>query len=216
MNHENAHITPEEARRRLHRQYLLPSVVLGLAAFLIVVSVFFPYWTMTLEAPQYPKGLEIQLYVNHMTGDVAEIDGLNHYIGMRPLGEAASLERATSLFAIVALSLVSLSVIFVHNKWAALIAFPALVYPAVFLGDLFFWLMLFGQNLDPTAALSSSVDPFTPPLIGSKQIANFVVITRVQIGFWITIAADVLLIVGLYLHRKTYKPLIEAAHAVES
>jgi len=68
------------------RTYLLPTVMMLLAAVLLVVSIFMPYWKMTLHAPQYPKGLSVQTYVNRMVGDVKEIDGLNHYIGMRPLG----------------------------------------------------------------------------------------------------------------------------------
>ena len=213
MDEQQANINPEEAKRLLRRQYLLPTLFLAAAALCILVSIFFPYWKMKLEAPQYPKGLYVQLYVNHLTGDVREIDGLNHYIGMKPLGEAANLERSMSLFAMVALALVAAAAIFVHNRWAAVLALPVLVYPVVFLGDLFFWLRHFGQNLDPTAALSSSVKPFTPPLIGSKQIANFVVITGVDTGFYLACLAVVLVLIGLYFHWKTYKPLVEAVQS---
>ena len=194
----------------------MPTILMGAAALFILISIFFPYWEMELEAPQYPKGLFVQLYVNRLTGDVREIDGLNHYIGMKPLAEAATLERSMSIFAMAALALVTASAIFVHNKWAAVLALPVLLYPFIFLGDLLFWLRLFGQNLDPTAALSSTVQPFTPPLIGSKQIANFVVITRVDIGFYLACLAVVLVLVGLYFHWKTYKPLVDAAHADEA
>tara|TARA_B100001971_G_C18212504_1_gene551662 strand:+ start:161 stop:388 length:228 start_codon:yes stop_codon:yes gene_type:complete len=70
---------------------------------------------------------------------------------------------------------------------------------------------LFGQNLDPGAAFSSSVAPFTPPLIGSKQIANFVVINELGLGFYIICFAILFFIVGLYYHQKIYKPLIDAS-----
>ena len=52
-----------------------------------------------------------------LEGDVAEIDGLNHYIGMRPLGEAATFERSIALIGIAALVLLILAAIFIHNKW---------------------------------------------------------------------------------------------------
>ena len=52
-------------------------------------------------------------FVNRMTGDVAEIDGLNHYIGMRPLGEAAQLERAVSMVAVAFLVLLVLAAVYV-------------------------------------------------------------------------------------------------------
>ena len=86
------------------------------AALLLLVSIFLPYWKMTLLAPQYPGGLHVIAYVNELTGDVAEIDGLNHYIGMRPLNEAAKFERSVSIFAIGALALLTLAAIFVQHQ----------------------------------------------------------------------------------------------------
>ena len=74
------------------KRFLLPTVILGAAAFLLLTSIFLPYWKLTLMAPQYPEGLKMEAYVNHISGDVDEIDGLNHYIGMRSLKEAAELE----------------------------------------------------------------------------------------------------------------------------
>ena len=125
-----------------------------------------------LEAPQYPKGLYVTAYVNKMDGDVGEIDGLNHYIGMRPLGEAAEFERSISIIGIAVVSLLILAAVFVHNRWAALLTLPALFLPLIFLGDLQFWLANFGTNLDPTAALSSSIDPFIPPVLGRAASPN--------------------------------------------
>ena len=86
-------------------RYLTPTVIFMMARILLLVSIFFPYWHMELNAPQYPNGLYLTAYVNHLTGDVREIDGLNHYIGMRPLGEAAAFERAASVWMIIAMVL---------------------------------------------------------------------------------------------------------------
>src|SRR3990172_12431548 len=69
-----------------HRgRYLIPTLLFIAAAALLVISVFLPYWQLTLHAPQYPQGLHVQSYLNRLDGDVKEINGLNHYIGMRPL-----------------------------------------------------------------------------------------------------------------------------------
>ena len=77
-----------------HRtRYVIPTLLFAAAAVLFVVSIFLPYWNLTLNAPQYPKGLTIVAYLNHLDGDVSEIDGLNHYIGMRPLDEAAQVRE---------------------------------------------------------------------------------------------------------------------------
>src|ERR1044071_6267354 len=86
------------AERRL--RFLLPTASLGLAAVLLVASIFLPYWRLTLLAPQYPGGLRVEAYLDRLDGDVREIDGLNHYIGMPPLGEAAKIERSLSIAAL--------------------------------------------------------------------------------------------------------------------
>jgi hypothetical protein len=191
--------------------YLLPTVFMGLAAFCLIVSIFQPYWSMTLEAPQYPNGLHIQSYINRLEGDVGEIDGLNHYIGMRPLAEAAQLERSLSVVLIAVTSLLVIATIFVHTKWAVLLALPALLFPIFFLADLGFWLRNFGQNLDPTAALSNTIEPFTPPVLGEGLIGQFRTVASAESGFYLACLASILILIGLYFHRRAYKPLVEAA-----
>jgi copper chaperone NosL len=191
--------------------YLLPTVFLGLAALCLFISIFQPYWNMELEAPQYPKGLHVQAYVNRLEGDVAEIDGLNHYIGMRPLGEAAQLERSLSYVLIGVTALLVVGAIFIHTKWAALLALPALLFPAFFLTDIYLWMRNFGQNLDPTAALSNTIEPFTPPVLGVGLIGQFRTIASVDSGFYLACLASVLVLIGLYFHRRAYKPLVEAS-----
>src|SRR5512139_3808892 len=139
---------PGEELRAHRARYVLPSSLLALAAVLLLVSLFTPFWKMTLHAPQYPKGLVVRAYLNHLEGDVREIDGLNHYIGMRKLDEAARLERELSIMAVVVVSLLVLGAIFIHNRRAAWLALPALAFPAGFLIDLHLWLAHFGHTLD--------------------------------------------------------------------
>lgn len=202
---------PAEARERMSLDYLLPTVFMGLAAFCLIVSIFQPYWSMALEAPQYPNGLHIQSYINRLEGDVGEIDGLNHYIGMRPLAEAAQLERSLSIVLVAVTSLLVVATIFVHTKWAVLLALPALLFPIFFLADLGFWLRNFGQNLDPTAALSNTIEPFTPPVLGEGLIGQFRTVASAESGFYLACLASILILIGLYFHRRAYKPLVETA-----
>ncbi|MCB0002576.1 MAG: cytochrome C, partial [Anaerolineae bacterium] len=130
---------------KVHRgRYLAPTVLFLLAALLLIVSVFLPYWQLTLHAPQYPKGLTVEAYVNRLTGDVHEIDGLNHYIGMRPLDEAAPFEKSVAVLGVVVVALLVLAAVFVHSRWAALLALPALFFSFFFLVDLQYWLANFG------------------------------------------------------------------------
>jgi hypothetical protein len=202
---------PADVDEEERREYRLPSIFLGLAALSLVISIFLPYWNLTLEAPQYPKGLHVQTYVNRLEGDVQEIDGLNHYIGMRPLEEAAQLERSLSIILIGVTALLVVAGIFIHTKWVVLLALPALLYPIIFVADMYFWLRNFGLNLDPTAALSSYIEPFVPTLLGEGLIGQFKTISSFGIGFYLACLSSILILVGLYFHRRAYKPLVDAA-----
>ena len=182
-----------------------------MAAVVLFISTFFPYWRMDMEAPQYPRGLDMTVYVNRVEGDVAEVDGLNHYIGMRPLSEAGELERSLSIIAISALVLLVISAIFIHNPCALLLTWPVLLYPAIFLADLWYWMQNFGMNLDETAALSNIIEPFVPPLIGEGKIAQFKVIASWESGLFMAAGASVLIALGIFFHRRAYKPLLEEA-----
>ncbi len=202
---------PQELLARERLRFLLPTVFLGLAVFCLLVSIFFPYWRITLLAPQYPGGLQAQVYINRVTGDVREIDGLNHYIGMRPLEEAAQLERSLSVYMVAVLSLLIIAAIYVHNRLAAVLTLPALLYPVIFLADLYYWLRNFGMNLDPNAPLRNAVKPFVPPLIGEGRVGQFRTVAELGSGFYLAALASFLILVGLYFHRRAYKPLVEQA-----
>ncbi|MDT8306668.1 MAG: cytochrome C [Anaerolineae bacterium] len=204
---------PEDATTAERIKYRIPSLLLALAAVVLLVSIYFPWWSMTLMAPQYPGGLEVQVYVNRMIGDVSEIDGLNHYIGMRPLEEAAQLERSMSIVAISVISLLVLAAILIHTKWAVLFALPAFLTPYVFLADMYYWMRNFGMNLDPTAPLSSAIDPFVPPILGEGVVGQFRTIAAFEIGLYMAFLSGFLILAGLYYHRRAYKPLVEELEA---
>ncbi|MCA9809000.1 MAG: cytochrome C [Candidatus Dadabacteria bacterium] len=199
---------PPELWQKEKKRFLLPSLVLAGAAMLLLASVFFPYWKITLFAPQYPGGLEASMYVNRLTGDIQEIDGLNHYIGMKPMGDAAVLERTLSVFIVIGIALLLLAAVYVHSPLALILCIPAILYPAFFLGDLYFWMRNFGMNLDKRAPLSNSIKPFVPPLLGDGKIGQFVTTASWEMGLYMSITASVLMLVGIYLHRRAYKPLI--------
>lgn len=207
---------PVEELRRDPLRYTLPTVVLSAARVLLLISIFLPYWHMELDAPQYPDGLFVTAYVNHLEGDVKEIDGLNHYIGMRPLHEAAQLERTTSVWVIVAMVLLVEGAMFVHSRWAVLLALPAILFPVGFVVDLAYWLRHHGQNLDPSAPLSSAVKPFTPTIFGEGGIGQFYTYAEAGVGLWLAVACSVLTIVAFYFHRRAYKPLFERAVSARS
>lgn len=202
-----SHRQPEELSDTMnavkHTSFRFSSALLIGAAITLVISTFFPYWRMRLNAPQYPGGLYVTVYVNHMEGDVREIDGLNHYIGMKPLEEAASIERSLAPIAMTVITLMILGVALIHSKWFAVLAIPAMLFPLIFLGDMWVWLWYYGNNLDPTAALSSSIKPFTPTILGTGHVGQFSTTASLQIGWYLALVAALLTGFGLHHRRKT-------------
>ena len=164
---------PKDLWEKEKKRFLIPSIIMILAALILFVSIFFPYWKLTLFAPQYPDGLVAEMYVNRLSGDIHEIDGLNHYIGMKPMGEAAVLERTLSIFMIAGVVLLIIATIFIHSPFALFLCIPAILYPIFFLGDLYFWMRTFGMNLDSHAPLSNAITGQPMPGGPSVRIRSY-------------------------------------------
>ena len=192
-------------------KYGLPGGLLLVARILLLVSLFLPYWQMDLVAPQYPDNLHLTAYVNQLTGDVEEIDGLNHYIGMRSLHEAAQIERTVGvyvmIFFVVMLELAS----FIHSRWTVLLVIPVMFFPFVFLIDLHLWMSHFGQNLDPNAPLSNAVEPFVPPVLGTGMVGQFKTVAWPGVGLILSAIASIVMLLALFFHRRAYLPLVKAS-----
>jgi len=197
------------------KSFWLSTVLLITAAIVLALSTFLPYWRIRLNAPQYPSGLFVIVYVDHMEGDVREVDGLNHYIGMAPLQEAANIERSLAPIAMVVIALMIISVALIHRKWFALLAIPAMLFPFIFLADMWIWLWYYGNHLDPTAALSSSIKPFTPAILGTGVVGQFSTTAVLQIGWYLALLAAILSAVGLH-YRRQARVAVEQAARVES
>lgn len=186
----------------------LPSAFFLVAAALLIVSISVPYWGLVLQAPQYPGGLRVRVFVNNMTGDadpkldeVREIDALNHYIGMKSLYEAAKFERSIAIPAVIIMIGLLIVAAFWRRRGTWLLTIPALTFPIIFLADLAYWMNNFGQNLDPDAPLSSAIHPFTPPVLGEGVIGQFKTIAYVDTGWYIILAGSILITVALFLKR---------------
>jgi len=167
-----------------------------LAAVALAASLALPYWHMTLLAPQYPGGLRVWVYLTKLEGDVQEVNGLNHYIGMMKLEEAATLERAIAPYGVAALAGLALLAALLRRRWTAWLTVLVVIFPLVFVADLQYWLWYFGHHLDPHAALSSAIKPFTPPVLGTGRVGQFVVETRFDSGFYLAVLAALSTIAG--------------------
>ncbi len=202
-------VSREEMENHAER-YRLPTRLFSAAAMLLIVSLLLPYWILKLSAPQFPKGLTVTAYVNRLTGDVGELEGLNHYVGLGSFQDAATFERSIAIIAIIMLAGLLVAALLIHSRWVLVLVTPALLYPVIFLIDLQYWLWDFGHHLDPAAPLAAAVGEFTPPIFGPAEIAQFDTFALPGFGLILAFIASGLVAAGLYYHRKAYKPLIEA------
>lgn len=160
---------------------VLACLILPLAA-----SFFFPLWRIQMEAPQYPRGLSLDIYSYRLDGgnnghDITEINNLNHYIGMHPLEASGIPELGWIPFAFGILGLLVLRVAAVGNVRDLIDLGVVVIYTtAFFFARFVLMLYSYGHDLDPTAAVT--VAPFMPVIVGTKQIANFTTHSYPHVG----------------------------------
>ena len=157
---------------------LLSRLLTALAAVLMLGAFVFPLWRIDLDAPQYPEGIGMLVRVNTVEGikptDLQNINGLNHYIGMREIVPDAIPELRYMPWILGALAAGGLLAALVGRR-AALVAWLAAfgVTGAAGLYDFWRWGYEYGHDLDPHAIIKVPGMAYQPPLIGSKQLLNF-------------------------------------------
>ncbi len=179
-----------------------------LGAVVLILAYLFPLWSMTFYSNQYTDGLSLQIYAYQLEGgktqnrdDLREINELNHYIGMRPLLESDFSEFVWLPFVIGALILLSLRAMVIGKMSNLVDVFVLFSYFSLFsLWSFYHRLFTYGHNLEPTAAIK--VQPFTPPLFGTKQIANFTIYSFPEVASYVLIAFALLLLAAILLSRK--------------
>lgn len=181
--------------------------LIAIAALLMVSAYFVPLWQILMWAPQYPEGLEMDIWINNITGDVKIISALNHYIGMKHI-EVEMFPEFTYMIYIVGFLIVAGLVTALLNKRVVLWIFVLLLVATgvAALVDFWLWGYDYGHNLDPTAAIIVPGMSYQPPLIGTKQLLNFTAFSGPDIGGWIFMVSALLaigsLVFEIYSERK--------------
>jgi nitrous oxidase accessory protein len=194
---------------------LAARLLLVLGAATLAVSPQYPFWRLRLVAPQYPRGLTVLVYPDRIVGDVSEIDLLNHYIGMRELEQAAPRERQMARPAIATLAVCMVIAALLPWRRSVLLLVPVILFPPLFLADLWWWLRDSGLHLDPKAPLSTSIKPFVPQLLGEGKIAQFRTHGSLDTGFYLCLAAGLASLLFCWLrlrrpHTQRCRPFEEA------
>jgi len=191
--------------------------LLVISAVFLTISIFIPIWRIELDAPQYPEGLGLQIYSYKLGGDVAIINGLNHYIGMQTLHEENFIEFTLLPYIIGFYALLMLYAGLKGSKkilYTTFIAF--LVFGIVAMIDFWRWEYNYGHNLDPNAAIIVPGMAYQPPLIGFKQLLNFGAYSIPDMGGWLFIGAGFMCLIAVGIEVGWLKKWIQPKTIVVS
>lgn len=181
-------------------------LLLLLGAVCLVLAVFQPMWRIRLVAPQYQEGLELHIFAHKLEGgnggqDLHEINVLNHYIGMQPIAAADFVEMKWIPFALGVFVLLALRAALIGRMISLVDLVVLFTYFGVFsLGNFAYRLYSYGHNLDPRAPMT--IEPFTPVVIGTQQIANFVQSSYPQSGAMLLTLFPLCILAAMWWSRR--------------
>ena len=159
------------------------SKILMVIGSLLLLGLFvFPLWNITLEAPQYPTPLGMDIHINKFVDahefDIKNINLMNHYVGMKYIPETIPEFKIFPL-AIGIMVVLGVVIGFFGNYklflgWLVLMSLLGVAG----MYDFYLWEYDYGHELDPKAIMNfknpdGSVMGFQPPLFGTKLILNF-------------------------------------------
>jgi hypothetical protein len=132
----------------------------ALAAVPLLGAFRLPLWRIDLEAPQYPEGIGMLIRLHTVSGvkeqDLDNINGLNHYIGMKAIVPDAIPELRYMPWIVGALAAGALLVALTRRRGALvawLVAFVALGVAG--LADFWRWGYDYGTTWRPTRSSRS-------------------------------------------------------------
>ena len=187
------------------------------AAGLLLAALALPMWRITLEAPQYPsRALVVELYAYpRLEGDVREVGLLNEYVGfyypdpvyLDPNYEVHENAVAVPEWSFGPLPFVAVAATGVFVALAPTVRKLKLGLTCQLAGTVAVFVGMFaiiqyrlhqaGHSLDPDAPLRG-VEPFTPPLLGTYEVANINGLGWFGPGGYLTAVSLALLVVAFY------------------
>ncbi|MFK5976432.1 MAG: cytochrome C [Sulfurovum sp.] len=193
--------TPEESHNNL-AQMIKSSSEIGVASL--------PIWAVSLEAPNYPKeafpeGIPVFFHFDGFSGEIHEMNTINHYVGMDPMWIGGIYEREIGIYALLALSL-GMILFMAYNApiFSYIMLVPASL-PLLFIADYAYWLYWFGHNLHDWGAFK--IKPFMPTVFGDGKIAQFTTHSYPTIGFYLIIAISLFSLLAFFAKQKGLKEM---------
>lgn len=147
---------------------------------------------MTLTSTFYYNGLRLNIYASKVTGDLSELNILNHYIGMMNIDNSLPEFRWIP-WVFGCIVLLSLIIAIWPSRMISTSAIMLILLGlGITGGDFYYRLYEYGHQFDPSAAIQ--VPGFTPKIIGHYMLANFSVTTGFGAGGYLTILGTLLLL----------------------
>ncbi|OPX27582.1 MAG: cytochrome C [Campylobacteraceae bacterium 4484_166] len=167
-----------------------------------------PIWAVSLEAPNYPKeafplGIPVFFHFDGFSGEVHEMNTINHYVGMDPMWVGGTLEREIGIYALLGLTLGMIFFILYNNKILNYIMLVPAALPVIFVADYSYWLYWFGHNLHDWGAFK--IKPFMPTVFGDGKIAQFTTHSYPTIGFYVIIAISLFSLLAYFSKQKAMR-----------
>lgn len=193
--------TPKEAHNNLEEMISSASEI-GVASL--------PIWSVSLEAPNYPKeafpqGIPVYFHFDGFSGEVHEMNTINHYVGMDPMWIGGTIEREIGIYALLALSLGIIYFIAYNAKILNYIMLVPASLPLLFIADYSYWLYWFGHNLHDWGAFK--IKPFMPTVFGDGKIAQFTTHSYPTIGFYLIVAIGFLSLLAFFAKQKALREM---------
>ena len=187
---------------------MLPKVLMFVGALLLLTLFLTPLWSITLEAPQYPDGITMYIWINKITGDtehtLQNINILNHYIGMQFIEPDSIPELKYFPYIIVSMAALGLLISFKANR-KLILSWVIIMVVLGILGmyDFYLWEYDYGHNLDPKAPIKVPGMAYQPPVFGSKMLLNFNAISYPYWGGLFLGLSIIMAIAAFFTARKT-------------
>lgn len=184
-------------------------ILVAVVALCLTVIYFVPMWNIYLEAPQYPEGMGMHIWVQKVTGqsehDLKNINLLNHYIGMEPIVEESIPELLYMPYILGFMILGAVVTVFFARRimiYLGILNFFAV--GAAGLYDFWRWEYNYGHNLSPDAPISIPGMSYQPPLIGCKDLLNITACSWPGLGGILLFASVAILGFILWSERRRH------------
>ena len=178
-----------------------------LASVSLLMLFLFPIWRITLEAPQFPEGLFLDIWINKLTGQddyvLQNVNILNHYIGMQEIHEDSIPELQYFPYVVIGMSILGILVMLINNrKWYLGWFILLVVLAGLGIYDFYLWEYDYGHNLDPNAPIKVPGMAYQPPLLGEKALLNFNAISYPALGALFLFLSMAFALLAFYLKKE--------------